>query len=161
MQRAASRTANGRHRRPKQSDRVVLALKITTFVLLAGLVGMVVLLFTDEPASRPAAGQSPAVPTITPSREGDRPSVAPTEPSVPPVIEEPEMQTRTADIVATPSTTTTTSAAPPPQPAPPPIQYAVIGERCDDPGAFSITREQETVMCVRSSRGSFRWRQVF
>jgi hypothetical protein len=160
MQPAASRTPQGRHRRPKRSDRVVLGLKISTFLVAAGLIGMVVLLVTDGADNHSAAGRSPAIPKITSSQSAGAPA-APTETSSP-VIEAPEQQTLTEEIVATPPPTTTTpTSAPPSQPSPPPVQFAVIGERCDNPGTFSVTREQEPVMCYRSSRGPSRWRRVF
>jgi len=164
MQRADSRTPPGRHRRPKRSDRVVLGLKIATFLVVAGLVGVVLLVVTGGADNHPAADRSPAIPKITPSRVPSSPA-APDETSASPVIEAPELQTQTEVIVAAPPPPTVAPPSPPP-PAPPPppqqrLDFAVIGERCDDPGSFSITREQEPVMCVPSSRGSARWREMF
>lgn len=165
MQRAASTGSQDRpgprHRKADRPDRVLLTLKIATFLAATVLVSSVVLLVTFGDNTQPAAGrQSPAIPTITNSQPADDASAAPsTEPTT---IVAPTMNTETANIVAspTPPPVPSPSTPPPASSRPPQIRFAVIGDRCDNPGAFSVTRDFQAVVCARQQHGSPRWRPV-
>ncbi|HEU5470863.1 MAG TPA: hypothetical protein VFV67_09440 [Actinophytocola sp.] len=149
-----------RHRKKTEPDRVLLAIKTATFLAAAGLVTGIVLLVNAGAEPPAAANSGPAVPRISPSPPAD--DAPPSQSGVPTAIAAPTLNTETANIVASP---------PPAPPAPPassaasrPSQprfdFAEIGDRCDDPGAFSVTRDYEPVVCARQQRGSPRWRAI-
>jgi hypothetical protein len=142
-----------RQERDEQSKRGLLGLKIATVLAGAGLIGVIVLLVmaaasTDQPVSN----GSPAVPKITASG-----SVAPT---TTPTVDPPAVLTETTEADAEPAT-----PSEPPKPAPktkrPRFEFAVIGERCSQLGAFSFTRERRPVVCTRRSPSEQpRWQPV-
>jgi hypothetical protein len=166
MQRAAFPELQGRprpfrHRRPERPDRVLIGLKVATCVAAAGLLTVIVLLATAG-GNTPAARNSPAVPKIVPSPGDDAPGSTTT--TVPAQIDPPELQNDTAEIAGQPTTTnrppkTSKTQRPPRQPG---FDFAVIGERCSNPGSFSVTREFQAVMCVRRSpTDEPRWTPMF
>jgi hypothetical protein len=163
MQRAAfpelqGRPRASRHRRPERADRVLIGLKVATCVAAAGLLAVVVLLITAGTGA-PAAKRSPSVPRIP---SGDDASATTTTTAIAP----PELRSDTAEIAGAAPTTTTSqprrSTRTPKPPRQPNIDFAVVGERCSSPGAFSVTREYEPVMCLRRSpTAEPRWAPVF
>ena len=162
MQRAAFPELQGRarprrHRRAAKPDRVLVVLKIATAIAAAGLVGVIILLTgghdTASSAKRPAGstGQS-----------GDDATAEQTPSTQQLVIDPPALLTETASIAA-PRTTTESK---PPKPAPPkPTQnqgFAVVGQRCQNPGAFSVTSDYQPVVCMNDKpNGPDRWHPVF
>ena len=144
--------------RENQSDRVLVGLKIGTFLAVAVLIGVIVLLVTANVDSQPVSRRSPAVPKITPSG-----SVAPTTTTTTTTtVDPPAVLTETTEVGAEPAT-----PSDPPKPVPrqrqrPGFQFAVIGERCPQPGAFSFTRDHRPVTCARRTPAEQpRWQPVF
>jgi hypothetical protein len=168
MQRAALPEPHGRprrrrHRRSPEPDRILLGLKIGTFLAAGGLIGVIILLATGESN---VADRAPTEQRI--GAESRQPDDAPppltSRPAAPPtVLTPPTMRTQTANI-AGPS-----SRPPEPAPAPPPAQrsepapeVAVLGEPCPQVGTFALTRNREPVMCYPPSGGGpSRWNRVF
>jgi hypothetical protein len=169
MQRAAfpelqGRPPRPRHRRPQKPDRVLLGLKIATFLAAGGLIGIIVLL-----ASSTLPNQV-AVPAENPPTQGqsgdDAPRPVPTTSTEPLAIAPPALRTETARIDGRPAAPPTSrKAAPPPieQPARPPARtFPVIGEPCSPPGTWSVTREYQPVVCASTRPGEKpRWYRVF
>ena len=154
-----------RHRRrPGKTDRVLLWLKAATILAATGLLGVVVLLAMsgEDPNT---ARRSPTVPTIVPGGSGDdRGRPAPT--SATPTMDPPALLTETAEIAVSPPpppppTTISQPRPTSPPPRPPEFPFAVIGERCSPPGAFSITREHDPVVCMRRRGDGTRWAPAF
>jgi hypothetical protein len=166
MQRAAFPELQGRprprrHRRKDKRDRVLTGLKLATFVAAAGLLGVLVLLATTGLQSQ-SADRSPSVPKFTPGDDGPNYQPVPTTTTIDP----PALNTDSAAIVGQPTTTTTPrpprTSSKPPQHQPPPIQFAVIGQRCNSPGAFSVTKDYQPVVCYRRFPGDDpRWFPFF
>lgn len=149
-----------RHRREPERDRILLGLKIGTFLAAAGLIAMVILLTTggSDVADRVAEQRIGAE---SPPPDDAPPSTAPRPVSPPTVIAPPTVRTETAHIAGPSSTPPSPSQPPPPQTAPEP-QFAVIGEPCPEVGAFATTRNRESVMCYPPTRGgTSRWNRVF
>jgi hypothetical protein len=167
MQRAAFPELQGqprpsRHRKPERPDRILIGLKVATGIAAAGLLTVVVLLISAG-VEAPAANRSPAVPKIVPSPGDDAPAATTTSTQLQP----PDLQSDTQEIAGQPAPTTTSRSPRPtrtqkPPPRQPGFEFAVIGERCPKPGAFSITKESEPVMCFRRSpTDEPRWLPVF
>lgn len=164
MQRAAFPELHGRprprrHRRQAEPDRVLIGLKIATFLAAAGLIGVIILLASA--GGNGAAGRVPAQQRIGSGDDARPNEPAPTTP--PTVIEPPAMRTETSYIAGTP----------PPPPPPPPKrprppttspdpQFAVIGERCPQRGMFYFTKDRQPVMCYSPTPNEPpTWRPVF
>jgi hypothetical protein len=174
MQRAAFPELQGRprpprHRRParpnqpNRSDRILIGLKVATFVAAAGLLGVIILLFTAG-TNDPVATQAPAIPKIVPSPGDDAPGTGPT--TTPTQIAPPDLQNETAEIAGRPAITSTNRPPKPSRTTNPPrstgFNFAVIGGHCSNPGSFSVTREHQPVLCMRRSPvDEPRWVPVF
>lgn len=152
MQRAAFPELQGatrprRHRRSDRRDRVLTGLKIATFVAAAGLLGVIILLATTGIQDN-TADRSPSVPKFTPGDDGPKYQPVPTTTTIDP----PALNTDTAEIAGHPPVTTTThppkTTSKPPR-RPPTFDFAVIGAKCSNPGAFSVTKDYQPVVCFR------------
>lgn len=166
MQRAAfpelrGRPRPSRHRRQEKPDRVLITLKIATFLAACGVIGVIVLLAVGGPdPAAPAA----APPKIVKGQLGDDAPQTPSTSVTPNAVEPPALRTETAEITRTPTPTPTstssTSSKPKktvePTPAP---GLPVVGEPCPEPGMWSVTANYEPVYCYGNSPP--RWRRVF
>lgn len=145
-----------RHRKQPHTDRVVLGLKIATFVAAGGLLGVVVLLAGSGQTDRSAAPQA-TPPTSAPGTSGDdayEPRQRQTDP--PPVIAPPAVQTESSTVAPKPKPAATQAPKAPAQAAAPQaeaVQSTVptIGARCDRPGTFAITGSFQPVVCRGNS----------
>lgn len=163
MQRAAFPELQGRprppsHRRQAKPDRVLLGLKIATFVAACGVLAMMVLLVTGGPSNPASRANPPKAATGQVGDDAPRQQPAPTAEQ--PVAEPPALRTETAEIKGAPST----SKAPKPTSVPvttPRRQQPtpVVGEPCPQMGMWSMTENFEPVVCYGDSPP--RWRRVF
>lgn len=162
MQRAAfpelqGRPLPSRHRRQDKPDRVLIGLKIATFVAACGLVGVVILL-TAGGSDRPT--QAAGVPKAPTGQSGDdAPRTSPTVSTPKAVVAPPALRTETTQITQAPA------APKPPRPAPthvtaqPAPNLPVVGQPCTEPGMWSVTANYEPVFCYGDAPP--RWRRVF
>jgi hypothetical protein len=171
MQRAAFPELQGRprprrHRRQAHRDRVLIGLKIATFLAAGGLIGVVILWAGNGDGGNDLAKQqTPAVPKIVPSHPSD---ASPTTTPPPTMINLPALRTGTSQIVAQPpppppppptSAPTPPTQPPPPAPDPP---FAVIGQPCPEPGMFYFTRDYQPAVCFSDPPDAPpRWHPVF
>jgi hypothetical protein len=163
MQRAAfpelqSRPRPSRHRRQDKPDRVLIGLKIATFLAACGLVGVIILLTVGgSQRPHPVAAQ-PKAPTGQTGDDAPRTTPTPTE--HPPVVAPPALRTEVAEITKTQTTPKAPKPAPPAQPGNPgPQNLPVVGQPCPEPGMWSVTANYEPVFCYGNSPP--RWRKVF
>jgi len=141
------------HRKVTQRDRVVVALKAATFVVIVAIVGAIVFLASAGGDKEPDA-KSPAVPEIETSH---LPSSAPASSLA--AIVAPEVRSETAQM---------TVAPPPPPSVPPTVQpdpgtrFAVLGQPCETRGEYSFTASYEPVVCGgQKPDRPLVWRKVF
>ena len=163
MQRAAfpelqGRPRPSRHRRQDRPDRVLIGLKIATFVAACGLVGVIVLLMGGGSDVATSAAAPPKIGTGQSGDDAPRSTPTPVTPKA--AIDPPALRTETGEITRAPtsskhprptSTTPTTTAPAPRVPA--------VGEPCPEPGAWSMTPNFEPVYCPVD--GTPRWHRVF
>jgi hypothetical protein len=79
-------------------------------------------------------------------------------------MDPPALNTETAEIAGLPSSVTTTHAPRPSSKPPrrPGFEFAVIGQKCQNPGAFSFTKDSQPVVCFRRSPSDDpRWFPIF
>lgn len=132
----------------KRADRTLAVIKLGTFAVAVGLVGVIYLLSgggESREAGRPAAAVS-MVPTTTPV-----------------VVAPPVESTVTSEVVPTPAPppAPVEEPVPPPAPAPEPPRpaeppprdprFAVEGEPCPRPGMYSMTERYQPVVCRRGN----------
>lgn len=171
MQRVAFPELQGRprprrHRKQPQPDRVVLGLKIATFLAGVGLLGVIILLAGSGPDGPDrSAAPAPAQATGAPGPSGDDayvPRQRQTTPAT--VIDPPAVRTDSSKVASKPTPTSkppaTTTSKPPAGAGM--TGFATIGERCDEPGAFSFTSAFEPVVCMSDSPSDPpRWHPMF
>lgn len=151
-----------RHRRPTKPDRVVVALKIATFLVGAAVIGLIILMATGWPNE--VAGRVP-VPTehATDPSDDDAEPYEPAEPS--PTMIAPPAHAETSLVApqpAPPSTPKPTPTTPPARPQQPGFTFAAIGQPCQEPGSFSVTSTYEPVVCwAEPPTDQPRWQRVF
>jgi hypothetical protein len=148
-----------RHRRQAKPDRVLLGLKIATFLAACGFIAVVVLL-AGKASSDNATPRPPA-----PKPDTSQPSDDATPPTpVPAAVDPPALRTEMTSLTGKPAPPP--SAAPAPKPTtepsqPPDLIFAVIGQPCPEPGRWSFTRDYQPVVCASSPPGSQpRWHRV-
>jgi hypothetical protein len=166
MQRAAfpelqGRPRPSRHQRPGRPDRVLIGLKIATFIAACGVLVVMVLLVSSGPSSPTPRANPPR--TGTAQAGDDAPSQQSTPTAEQPVAEPPVLRTETAEIKGVPATTSrpststsTPTTTPSRRPRP---RLPVVGEPCPGAGMWSVTERFEPVVCYGDS--SPRWRRVF
>lgn len=152
-----------RHRRPTKPDRVVVALKIATFLVGAGVIGLIILMATGWPNE--VAGRVP-VPTehaTDPSGDDAEPYESRSaEPS--PTMIAPPVRAETSLVAPKPAPPSTPKPAPttPPARQQPGFTFAVIGQPCQEPGSFSVTSNYEPVVCwAEPPTDQPRWQRMF
>lgn len=159
-----------RHGKPQaKPDRVVTYLKIATFVVGAGVIGLIILMASGWPND--AAGRLPVPNPPASGSFGDdgAPSESrTTEPSptliAPPVRAGASLVGPQPAPPSTPKPAPTTPPAPPPQqqPMPPGFTFAVIGQPCEHAGTFSVTSNWEPVACMAEPpTDQPRWHPMF
>jgi len=162
MQRAAfpelqGRPRPSRHRRPDKPDRVLIALKIATFLAACGVIGVIVLLTVG--GTGPAAPAA-APPKIVKGQVGDdAPRTIPTPETPAAVVAPPVLSTETTEITRSPTSSRTAPPARNAPPAAPAPRLPVVGEPCPSPGMWSLTQNYEPVYCYGDAPP--RWRRVF
>jgi hypothetical protein len=163
MQRAAfpelqGRPRPSRHRRQDKPDRVLIGLKIATFLAACGVIGVIVLLAVGGPGRPTPAAAPPKI--VTGQLGDDAPQTIPT-PTTPKVaIAPPALRTETTEFTQAPTTSRSPRPAPPASPVTPPAQgLPVVGEPCPAPGMWSMTANYEPVYCYGGTPP--RWRRVF
>jgi hypothetical protein len=163
MQRAAfpelqGRQRPSRHRRQDRPDRVLIGLKIATFLAACGVLGVIVLLAGGGSDSASPVGAPPKI--IKGQLGDDAPQTIPTPVTPKAVVAPPALRTETAEITRTPSASKTPK---PPRTAPPTTAPAPslpsVGDPCPEPGMWSVTANYEPVFCYGNAPP--RWRRVF
>jgi hypothetical protein len=150
-----------------QPDRVVTVLKIATFLVGAGVIGLIILMATGWPNE--VAGRVPVPPPPPASGssgdDGKPGETRTTEPS--PTMIAPPVRAETSLVApkpAPPPPPSTPKPAPPTPPIqqPPGFTFAVIGQPCPEPGLFSLTSDYEPVACVAEPPSDQpRWQRMF
>jgi hypothetical protein len=161
MQRADFPELQGRqrpsgHQRPGKPDRVLIALKVATFMAACGVLGVIVLLALGGPGPASPAAAPPKI--IKGQLGDDAPQTIPTPATPKAVVAPPALRTETAEITRTP----TSSKLPAPTtqpPVPPAPSLPAVGQPCAQPGMWSVTPNFEPVFCSGDSPP--RWRRVF
>lgn len=149
MLRLVTTEEEGRHRRPpSERDQSLFVIKLAVFVVLGGLVGGLLLLSggstSEEPRDAAAPEHTPT--TSTPSPTTPTTTAPPAQVGIVPPLAG-DMTTR----LSLPKKT-----KPRKRPA-----YPVIGEPCDRPGAYGLTKRRELVVCDRDRRsGRLVWQRL-
>lgn len=153
----------GFRRATTEHDKFLLVLTAAVFVVVAGLVsGFLLLPGTEEAAPR----RDPTVPTISDSGQAGqlepRRGSSSTATSRPPAIAPPVVGTETAKVVPAPPAKPQPPPRTRPRTRPEPQRFAVLGRPCERPGAYSLTRRYEPVVCwpdARTDRPT--WQRLF
>lgn len=148
-----------RHRRQNKPDRVLIALKVATFLAAAGLVGLIILWASGSGPDKAAPRPTSPTPVITQPGDDAPPTTTVT------TIEPPALRTETSTIALKPPPPPPNTPKPPPstRPTEPPgINFPVVGQPCPEPGMWSVTSNYEPVVCASNPPGSQpRWIPVF